>query len=320
MRHGAVPVRLFPARAGPFARESSRSGEPARDRVLLAAVARPGWARAAAPWRRDRTGRTGWTGWTGWREHVARGRRDLLPRAELVEAVAAGELDAGLPHGARLLVAGGASRGLALTLGGFDAGDLELDTLERLLALLARRSTAAARPSAAAAGDGPLRRFIPLFDGETDPTPELVELLAPPLPGTSRNLEGPPLEEDRSRRPRLGRGDAAMRAGRARGLQEDEGFALDPGSFEDARAQHERRRPPGRRARNGPRRGPAAGGLSDPRPAWREARKNASGGRPERPGRGCDRGVQGTDGARPERGSRGTKKSVISCRKPARIS
>ncbi len=89
----------------------------------------------------------------GWQALVTRGEAGLLPGSELVEAVAAGQLQASPTPGQVVLVTGVAPRRWALVLAGARYEEDELDRLEVLALLLSTLDAAGGE------GDGPFAPF-----------------------------------------------------------------------------------------------------------------------------------------------------------------
>ncbi|MCZ6598918.1 MAG: hypothetical protein O7B99_14875 [Planctomycetota bacterium] len=114
-----------------------------RDRILLETLLVSGAANAAAIWRPvpdpsvpNGSTASGSVGQATWKPVLARGPEDVLPSADQVEAVIAGELDDELPLNRRVVVATADPTlarpgGIALALGGVD--DDQIDVVEALL-------------------------------------------------------------------------------------------------------------------------------------------------------------------------------------------
>jgi len=111
------------------------TGQPERDRTLVAAALALGTAQAAGLWRLfpDPGG-----GDISWRTVLERGPTDLLPGRDAVESFLAGDLSFDLPHRALLLQPPGTAGSFVLALGGVTADEEALDTLQALVLLSAR--------------------------------------------------------------------------------------------------------------------------------------------------------------------------------------
>ncbi|MCB9916288.1 MAG: hypothetical protein H6828_14255 [Planctomycetes bacterium] len=137
-----------------------------RDRVLVEALLAGGFAQSAALLRRAEGDEA-----AGWIEVLARGPRDLLPDAELVAAVARGELDGRLPL-ARVFVARRGARASALALGGPGEDEAPLELVEALLEVLAA------------------------VEGADADAPTLLSILGAPLPASDAGDAQDPLLDD----------------------------------------------------------------------------------------------------------------------------
>ena len=105
---------------------------PARDRILLEAIFASGLAAGVALWRP-----LGRTGASQWSRLLSRGSLDRVPSRAELEAVERGERPSELAADRHVLLTGRGEGRVALTLGGFRAGEDELDRLEALLTVLA---------------------------------------------------------------------------------------------------------------------------------------------------------------------------------------